>query len=107
MDEQILLERITEVLGNREQAQAVVDIVHRAKDEESSRRRALLHEGIETARSKGVKFGRPKLVLPDTFPEICRQHQIGTLTIVQAAQILHISPSSFQKLYKQYRQEHS
>lgn len=52
-------------------------------------------EGIAAARSRGVKFGRPPLPLPDNFYEIHKQWRAKKLTLKQAAKACGLAESTF------------
>ncbi len=52
-------------------------------------------EGIAAARARGVRFGRPKLVLPDNFPEICQAWQRREITLGMAAKACEMAESTF------------
>ena len=52
-------------------------------------------EGIESAKRRGVKFGRSKAEIPDDFEIIYSQYMKGEHTIRSAAQLSGLSPSTF------------
>ena len=52
-------------------------------------------EGIRTAKARGVKFGRPRIILPDNFEEISKKYNCHKITSTQACKILKISRGSF------------
>lgn len=54
-------------------------------------------EGIAAARAKGVKFGRPSLVLPDNFNIIYKEWKEKKINSRQAAVILNTSQPTFLK----------
>lgn len=57
-------------------------------------------EGIEAAKRKGKKFGRPEKEMPEKFEEICRRCKQGELSTRQAAELLGVSHTTF---YRRYR----
>lgn len=57
-------------------------------------------EGIECARNRGVKFGRPGINLPKDSQEIIRDYKEGKITGVEAIKKLNISKASFYRLIK-------
>ena len=59
-------------------------------------------EGIEAARIRGVKFGRPVKSLPDDFGEICCRHALGELSAKEAARRCNISTATFYRKRKSY-----
>jgi len=57
-------------------------------------------EGIQIAKEKGVRFGRPKLVLPSNTNEILDQYINHKLTNIEAARIIGVSRSTFFNLVR-------
>lgn len=55
-------------------------------------------EGITAAKKKNVKFGRPKVAVPDNWNDISKQVKAKELTVSQAIKILNISRSSYYRL---------
>lgn len=52
-------------------------------------------EGIAAAKARGVKFGRPEVVLPDNFYDVYRLWKQKELTLNQAAELCQMAPSTF------------
>lgn len=59
-------------------------------------------EGIAAAQQRGVKFGRKKLVLPDTFYEAKDKYVSGQISYRRAAELCGMSPSSFYRYSHNY-----
>ncbi len=57
-------------------------------------------EGIKTAKARGVKFGRPKIELPNNFNEIVNKYLKKEITSKQACEILKVSRGSFYRYIK-------
>jgi len=57
-------------------------------------------EGIAIAKEKGVRFGRPKLVLPELWDETIKDWRAGRMKAVEAMAVLGMTKPSF---YKQVR----
>lgn len=57
-------------------------------------------QGIAAAKEKGVKFGRPKLKLPDNFLEVSRKVSDRCLSISDGAAVLGMSYGAFYYHYK-------
>ena len=55
-------------------------------------------EGIAAAKAKGVRFGRPRKVLPENFYETYKNWKDGKITGVAAANACNMPASTF--LYK-------
>ena len=57
-------------------------------------------EGIEAAKARGVKFGRPRRALPDNFKEIVALRRAGFLTEAAAAKECGLPLSTFRNCAK-------
>lgn len=64
-------------------------------------------EGIEAARAKGVRLGRPPKPLPDNFYEVCNEWAMGKLSTAVAAKKCGIPESTFRYKAKAYRMQSS
>ncbi len=63
----------------------VLQILSFVAENERANIRQRQREGIDAARSRGVKFGRPRRELPDNFKEIAAMQRAGFITEVDAA----------------------
>ena len=54
-------------------------------------------EGIREAKSKGIRFGRPRRKIPDNFPEIAEMWRNNLISKRQAARMLNTSHSTFSR----------
>ncbi len=54
-------------------------------------------EGIEAAHKRGVKFGRPSLILPANFNEVGIKWLNKEISLNEASRILNMAPSSFRR----------
>ena len=52
-------------------------------------------EGIEAAKARGVRFGRPRLEMPDSFGVVAALWRDHRITAREAARRLSISPNTF------------
>ena len=59
-------------------------------------------EGIAVAKSKGKKFGRPRISYPDNWEEVYTKLKDGKITAVKAMELTSMKKTSFYKLIKQY-----
>lgn len=64
-------------------------------------------EGIEAAKARGVRFGRPKLEKPKHFAKIRDTYQKGEITRKEAARLLGISTATFDRWRKEEQSKHS
>ena len=59
-------------------------------------------EGIAVAKSKGVKFGRDSLAVPDNFYNVFRKWKAGKISARVAGKLLNVSHSTFLKWAHSY-----
>lgn len=60
-------------------------------------------EGIRIAKEKGVKFGRPKAVLPPNTNEILDNYINKEINNIEAAKLIGISRGTFFRLVKEWK----
>ena len=58
-------------------------------------------EGIKTAKARGVKFGRPRITLPNNFEIVARQYLNKKITNKKACEILGMTRGSFFRYMKE------
>ena len=58
-------------------------------------------EGIRTAKARGVKFGRPRITLPNNFEIVARQYLNKEMTNKKACEILGMTRGSFFRYVKE------
>ena len=58
-------------------------------------------EGIRTAKARGVKFGRPRITLPNNFETVARQYLNKEITNKKACEILAMTRGSFFRYLKE------
>ena len=58
-------------------------------------------EGIKTAKARGVKFGRPRITLPNNFVIVARQYLNKEITNKKACEILGMTRGSFFRYMKE------
>jgi len=59
-------------------------------------------QGIAAAKAKGVKFGRPEIMLPEDFGRIINDWNKGDIKTADVLKICHISESTFYRRRKEY-----
>lgn len=62
-------------------------------------------EGIEAAKRKGVKFGRPSKALPDNFDEIYSRWTEKAITVDEAARNCNLSRATFYRKVKRLKEK--
>ena len=60
-------------------------------------------EGIRTAKARGVKFGRPRITLPNNFEIVARQYLNKEITNKKACEILGMTRGSFYRYINQIK----
>lgn len=60
-------------------------------------------EGIKAAKARGVKFGRPKLEIPNNFSEISLKYLNHEITNTKTCELLKMSCGSFFRYLKKYQ----
>ena len=73
----------------------VLQILSFVAENDRNNIRSRQREGIDAAREKGVRFGRPPMEMPKGFMEIYRKWKIGAITAQQAADQCGCSRSTF------------
>lgn len=58
-------------------------------------------EGIRIAKEKGVKFGRPKAILPSNVNDILDKYLNKEITNIEAANVIGVSRGTFFRLVKE------
>ena len=60
-------------------------------------------EGIAAAKARGVRFGRPEVVVPDNFRDIVKRWEKGKLRFEDALVESGLSQSTFYRRLREYR----
>ncbi|MDO5601633.1 MAG: recombinase family protein, partial [Oscillospiraceae bacterium] len=60
--------------------------------------------GIEEAKKRGVRFGRPKTPLPPNFSALSRAFRMGQLTLSQVLDETRLPRSTFYQKLREYEQ---
>ena len=76
----------------------LIEVLGSIAENERNKIRSRQREGITAAKKKNVKFGRPKVAVPDNWSNISKQVKAKELTVSQAIKILNISRSSYYRL---------
>lgn len=76
----------------------LIEVLGSIAENERNKIRSRQREGITAAKKKNIKFGRPKVALPDNWNDISKQVKAKELTVSQAIKILNISRSSYYRI---------
>ncbi len=88
-----ILEMVTNIL---------IEVLASMAEQERILIRKRQHEGIEAARRRGKYLGRPKISVPDNFPNIYTRWKGGDITAKAAMRILGLKRSTFYRMVKSY-----
>lgn len=73
----------------------VLQVLSFVAENERTNIRSRQQEGIEAAKLKGVKFGRPMLPVPDNFDDIYKRWKSGEIKTFEAADMCGFSKATF------------
>lgn len=77
----------------------LIEVLGAIAENERNKIRARQREGIEAAKRKAVRFGRPPKPLPDNWREVMAAVKRGEMRPVDAMRELGVSHSRFYRLY--------
>lgn len=78
----------------------LIEVLGSIAENERNKIRIRQREGIESAKKKDVKFGRPKIELPENFETVSARVRAKEITVSQAVKLLNISRSSYYRIQK-------
>lgn len=61
-------------------------------------------EGIRVAHSKGVRFGRPRIPIPQNFTQTIKEWRTGKITATEAMRRMSLKPGTFYRLIKEMQE---
>lgn len=61
-------------------------------------------EGIAAAKARGIRFGKPKIHMPDNFPELYRQWEKDFISTQDFAALCNVGRSTLYKRIREYRE---
>ncbi|MCM1508353.1 MAG: recombinase family protein [Ruminococcus flavefaciens] len=76
----------------------LIEVLGSIAENERNKIRSRQKEGIESAKKKNVKFGRPKIAIPENWNSVYESVKSNELTVSQAIKVLNISRSSYYRL---------
>lgn len=88
--------------------QVISDIVLQLLGYVAEQERAFIRErqaeGIERAKAKGKKLGKPPIQYPANWNEVYQTWRNGDITARKAMSLMNLKPTSFYKLAKNYKE---
>ena len=88
-------------------ADLVLQILSFVAENERTNIRERQAEGIRIAKAKGVKFGRPRMVLPENLVEVFTLYILGELSFGEALEVSHLKRSTFYNYFHAYLRENA
>ena len=82
----------------------VLQVLSFAAENERTNIRQRQAEGIAAAKARGVRFGRPQLLMPENFGQMVRARERNTISAKEAARRCGISEATFYRRLREYRQ---
>lgn len=80
----------------------LIEVLGAIAENERNKIRARQREGIEAAKRKNIKFGRPSKPLPDNWREVMAEVRCGNKKPIEAMRELGISRSCYYRLCNKY-----
>ena len=80
----------------------LIEVLGSIAENERRKIRARQREGIEAAKKKNVRFGRPRKPLPDNWREVLAEVRSGTKKPAEAMRELGISRSCYYRLWNNH-----
>lgn len=84
-------------------SEVVLQILSFVAENERDNIRQRQAEGIAAAKARGVQFGRPLIPMPDNFPELYRNWEMGKISIQEFASSCNMSRSTMYERIAEYR----
>ncbi|WP_186673786.1 recombinase family protein [Sporosarcina sp. BP05] len=81
----------------------ILQVLSWLAEDERNRIRTRQREGIDSALTNGVKFGRPSIEITDDFIQSYDKWQSGGITAVKAMEEADMKKTSFYKMVKEYK----
>lgn len=76
----------------------LIEVLGSIAENERNKIRSRQREGIQAAKNRNVKFGRPKMDIPDNWDSVHAKVAAKELNVSQAIKLLNISRSSYYRI---------
>lgn len=90
----------TEDLDHKFIADLVLQILSYVSEKERLHIKERQRQGIEAARNRGKKFGRPSVILPENYEKTMEEWKTGKITAKEAMSKLGMKRTTFYKIVK-------
>lgn len=81
----------------------VLQVLSFAAENERTNIRQRQAEGIAAAKARGVRFGRPQIIMPEYFGKTVRSWERKEITVEEAVRRCGVSESAFYRRLREYR----
>lgn len=81
----------------------ILQILSFVSEQERNNIRVRQAEGIAVAKANNVRFGRPKIKVPDNFIDVCNRWTSGEITATDAMILTGIKRTNFYKMVKELK----
>ena len=81
----------------------LIEVLGSIAENERNKIRARQREGIEAAKRRNVRFGRPAAPLPENWREVMEKVRYGEIRPCDAMRILRMSKSNFYRKYSPHK----
>ena len=81
----------------------VLQVLSFAAENERTNIRQRQAEGIAAAKARGVRFGRPQIIMPEYFGKTVRSWERKEITVEEAVRRCGVSESTFYRRLREYR----
>lgn len=83
----------------------VLQVLSFVADNDRKNIRQRQKEGIEAAKLRGVRFGRPRTPMPDNFVQVYKRWSLKEITGEQAAKLCNITSSTFYRCANEQKEK--
>ena len=83
----------------------VLQVLSFAAENERTNIRQRQAEGIAAAKARGVRFGRPQIIMPEYFGKTVRSWERKEITVEEAVRRCGVSESTLYRRLREYRSE--
>ena len=99
------LDKIRAIIDDPEKAEAVIAVIREMKLLEKRQQHERQAAGIAAAKERGVRFGRPLIEIPESFPAIYELHKSKVINSTTASELLHVNRRTYRSMRARYEQK--
>lgn len=99
----VFRQKLVELVGDEKQAEKICRLFEMSENVREQERREKQKLGIEKAKEKGVRLGRPRLEEPEDFPAIADMWIQKKINASEGARLCGMGVSTFYRRLRDYR----